>query len=70
VEDSQQVISNVSVPSYVTVVPYNYTTRRDNWSHYGELSGTDLYNELYMRHLPEYARRHRPALESNEKPVH
>jgi len=68
VEDSRQAINNMSVPSYVTVVPYSYTTRRDYWSYYGKLSEADLYNELYMRDLPEYAQG-RPALDANERRV-
>jgi hypothetical protein len=55
VEQSPAWIKKVAAPSFVTVVPYTYRTRVDEWTTYADLTPAQLHARLFMADLPAYA---------------
>ena len=59
-EQSQEWIDIVNAPSFVTVLPYTYTTHVKDFTSYAGKSDLELYDELFLKDLPAYATSRRP----------
>ena len=54
IEESRKWIEQVNAPSFVTVLPYNYTTEVGEWKTYESMSKETLHKHLFLANLPEY----------------